>query len=151
MKGYLKKTIKWYLKILKLSFVFKGRTRRSEYWLFHLLYIPTIILAEIILSAILLKLLAILLDQLAISLYIYIGIQLFIVLYIIIAEIAISVRRLHDIGKSGWYYLITLIPLVGAIILLVWFCQDSQPGTNRWGKNPKGIKAILYDNDVEQK
>ena len=57
-------------------------------------------------------------------------------LVVLIPTIAISVRRLHDIGKPGTYYLFVLIPLVGSIILLVWFCQDST-GDNQWGPNPK--------------
>ena len=47
--------------------------------------------------------------------------------------------RLHDIGKSGGYYFFILIPLVGWILLLVWMCQDSQPGANQYGPNPKGM------------
>ena len=54
----------------------------------------------------------------------------------VIPGLSICVRRLHDIGKSGWYYLIGLIPLVGGIIMIVWFCQDSAPA-NQWGPNPK--------------
>jgi len=45
--------------------------------------------------------------------------------------------RFHDIGKSGWNYFVGLIPLVGVIILLVWFCKDSQSDENKWGTNPK--------------
>ena len=57
-------------------------------------------------------------------------------LAVLIPSIAIAVRRLHDIGKSGTWYLINLIPLVGSIIFLVWACQDSAPA-NQWGPNPK--------------
>jgi len=56
---------------------------------------------------------------------------------LLIPSLAVGVRRLHDIGKSGWWLLIGLIPLVGAIVLLVFACQDSQPGTNQWGPSPK--------------
>ena len=55
---------------------------------------------------------------------------------ILVPSIAICVRRLHDIGKSGWWYLINLIPLVGQIIVLIWFCKDSTED-NQWGPNPK--------------
>ena len=58
-------------------------------------------------------------------------------LAIIIPGLAVGVRRLHDIGKSGWNCLIGLIPFFGWIILLVWFCKDSQAGKNKWGSNPK--------------
>ena len=56
---------------------------------------------------------------------------------ILVPQIAVSVRRLHDIGKSGWFYLIGLIPVIGWIFVLVWFCTDSQPGDNQYGPNPK--------------
>ena len=51
--------------------------------------------------------------------------------------LAVSVRRLHDIGKSGWNLLWILLPIVGAIMLIYWYCQDSQLGENKWGANPK--------------
>ncbi|TJY41720.1 DUF805 domain-containing protein [Cohnella pontilimi] len=58
-------------------------------------------------------------------------------LAILLPSLAVSVRRLHDTGRSGWWLLIGLIPLIGAIILLVFTCQDSQPGDNRYGPNPR--------------
>ena len=57
----------------------------------------------------------------------------------LVPGIALALRRLHDIGKSGWWILIGLIPLVGEILLIIWFCQDSQPGSNQYGPNPKGM------------
>jgi uncharacterized membrane protein YhaH (DUF805 family) len=60
-------------------------------------------------------------------------------LAIFIPSLAVCVRRLHDIGRSGWWYLIGLIPVIGWILLIVWFCTDSQPGANKWGPNPKGF------------
>lgn len=60
-------------------------------------------------------------------------------LAIIIPIIAVSVRRLHDIGKSGWMYLVFLIPIAGPIWLLVLLCTNSQPGANKWGDNPKQL------------
>ena len=54
----------------------------------------------------------------------------------LIPQISIGVRRLHDIGKSGLYYLFCLIPIAGPIILLVWFCTDGEQKDNQWGKNP---------------
>ncbi len=55
----------------------------------------------------------------------------------LIPSLALSIRRLHDIGKSAWWLLISLIPLVGGIILLVFTCKDSEPGANQWGPSPK--------------
>lgn len=65
---------------------------------------------------------------------------LFYFLYVIftfIPTLAITVRRLHDIGKSGWLYLIILIPVLGALSLLFLTLENSQEGTNKWGSNPK--------------
>ncbi len=100
---------------------FEGRSRRREYWFFALFYV-LIAIAVGILSAIL---------DWAFVLYIALT------LVFIIPSLAVTVRRLHDIGKSGWFYFISLIPLVGSIILIVWMCTDSQPGSNQWGPNPK--------------
>ncbi len=58
-------------------------------------------------------------------------------LAVLIPGIAVSVRRLHDIGKSGWWILISLVPIVGVIILLVFTVLDSTPGENQYGPNPK--------------
>ena len=52
---------------------------------------------------------------------------------------AVLVRRMHDIGKSGWWCLIGVIPLIGVFVLLIFLCQDSQPGDNAYGPNPKGV------------
>ena len=52
---------------------------------------------------------------------------------------AIGVRRLHDVGKSGWMLLLALIPLIGAIWLLVLFATNSKEGANKWGENPKEV------------
>ena len=102
----------------KLFFVryvdFKGRSRRSEYWWASLV----IGIVGALLSSIIPQLSG--LWNLA----------------ILVPSIAVSVRRLHDIGKSGWWYLINLIPLVGQIIMIIWACKDSTED-NQWGPNPK--------------
>ena len=58
--------------------------------------------------------------------------------------LAVAVRRLHDLDKSGWWLLIGLIPLVGAIILLVWFCSRGTSGANRFGADPRGSNANVF-------
>ena len=93
---------------------FNGRSRRSEYWWAYL----SITVISAVLTAVL--------GELA---YIW-------TLATLVPQTAVSVRRLHDIGKSGWFYLIGLIPLAGPIILLVWMCKDSTED-NQWGPNPK--------------
>jgi uncharacterized membrane protein YhaH (DUF805 family) len=62
-------------------------------------------------------------------------------LAVLIPSIAVSVRRLHDTNRSGWWLLISLVPLVGAIVLLVFLVLDSQPGENQYGSNPKAAIA----------
>ena len=99
---------------------FSGRARRSEYWWFYLAYVIAYIVAAIIDG---------LLGITALTLIVSLG--------LLIPTLAVGVRRLHDIGKSGWWLLIGLIPLVGAIVLLVFACQDSRRGTNQWGPSPK--------------
>ena len=63
-----------------------------------------------------------------------------------IPGLSVGVRRLHDIGKSGWWILIGLIPLIGFIVLIVWFVRDSDRGTNRFGLSPKyGSEMAMFD------
>lgn len=56
---------------------------------------------------------------------------------ILIPAIAVSIRRLHDTGRSGWWFLICFIPLIGTIVLFVFMVLDSEPGENQYGPNPK--------------
>ena len=58
-------------------------------------------------------------------------------LAVLVPTLGVGVRRLHDMGKSGWWYLIALVPIVGAIYLIYLWCQDSQAEANEWGANPK--------------
>ena len=68
------------------------------------------------------------------------GLNLLYSLAIIVPGIAVTIRRLHDTGRSGWWILLGLVPFVG-ILLLVLMCLDSEPGTNEYGENPKGQQA----------
>ena len=63
-------------------------------------------------------------------------------LAILIPSIAVSVRRLHDIDRTGWWVLISLVPLIGWIVLLVFHVQDSTPGPNKYGPNPKSANVL---------
>jgi uncharacterized membrane protein YhaH (DUF805 family) len=72
------------------------------------------------------------------------------ILAMIIPSLAVCVRRLHDTGRSGWWYFIGLIPFVGGIILLVFMCQDSQAGPNLYGPNPKGVDGLTPYSSVPQ-
>ena len=103
---------------------FSGRARRSEYWYFFLF--------NCIVSALIGAIgAAIGGESTANSLSSIWSLAVF------IPTLAVSWRRLHDIGKAGGYWFLNFIPLVGQIILLVWFCKDSQPEDNQYGPNPK--------------
>jgi uncharacterized membrane protein YhaH (DUF805 family) len=104
---------------------FNGRARRSEYWYFVLFNFIAMIVVVGIASLLLGRL-----GSLIIFVY-YLG--------IIIPNIAVLVRRLHDVGKSGWFYFVAFIPLVGVIWLLVLLCTDGDYGPNEYGLNPKGL------------
>lgn len=107
---------------------FSGRARRSEYWGFMLCFLPV---------SFVLYFLARLTDSSIFSILYSIW-----ALALLLPQLGVNVRRLHDIGKSGWYILVGLIPLVGAIILLVWACQDSQFGDNQYGPSPKFPEGV---------
>lgn len=117
----------WYLHVLKNYATFSGRARRKEYWMFFLISA---------LISIVLTLLDILLGTYSMEYEAGLFSGLYSLL-ILIPSIAVVVRRLHDTDRSGWWILISLIPLIGVIVLFVFICLDSQPGTNRFGANPK--------------
>lgn len=111
-----------YIDVIKKYAVISGRATRREYWMF-VLYNALISIALCIITAIA--------DATALMAVYYI--------FVLIPSICVSVRRLHDTGHSGWWLLISLVPLVGGIVLLVFYCLDSQKGGNQYGPNPKGI------------
>jgi uncharacterized membrane protein YhaH (DUF805 family) len=94
---------------------FVGRARRSEYWWF--------VLFGIVVSLVL--------SPLSTSL------SLLASLALLVPNLAVSVRRLHDTGRSGWYLLLSLIPFLGVIILIVWLATEGKPGPNFYGESPK--------------
>ena len=119
--------MKWYLKCLKQYADFSGRARRKEYWMFFLCNLIIAFVLGFI-------------DSMLGWYSLEYGIGILGGLYslcLLIPGLAVSVRRLHDIGKSGWNFLFILIPLVGAIILLIWFCKEGERRSNNWGADPK--------------
>ncbi|MDR0874052.1 MAG: DUF805 domain-containing protein [Prevotellaceae bacterium] len=120
----------WYLKVLKQYADFSGRARRTEYWMYTLFNVIAIFILAILMVLLALTGSSVLAAAGTILYYLY-------ALAVLVPSLAVCVRRLHDIGKSGWFYFIGFIPFVGIIILLVWLCTDSQPGANNWGENPK--------------
>lgn len=139
--------MKWYLKVLKQYADFSGRASRKEYWMFTLFNIIFIVVAMIltfIIGSIGYGLSApssgssVVASAISSIILIVTAIYL---LAIILPGLSVSIRRLHDTGKSGWMILVSLIPIAGAIWLLVFMVADSQQGTNKWGENPKEIIA----------
>ena len=109
--------------VLKQYAGFTGRARRSEYWyfaLFNALVLSAVRLLAALLNAPLLSLLVVLVG-----------------LVFLLPGLAVTARRLHDTGRTGWLLLLGIIPLAGTIALLVFTCMDSDPGPNRFGPSPK--------------
>jgi uncharacterized membrane protein YhaH (DUF805 family) len=121
--------MEWYLKVLKNYAGFTGRARRKEFWMF-------------VLFNMIFAIVAVILDNILGTAIKDIGYGLIYILYVLavlIPGLAVVVRRLHDVGKSGWFILIALIPIVGGIWLIVLYCTDSDPGVNKYGPNPKEV------------
>jgi uncharacterized membrane protein YhaH (DUF805 family) len=125
----------YFLDVLKNKYVdFNGRARRSEYWYFALF-------STLISWALTYGLGSILPEVGGILSLIY-------SFAILLPTIGILTRRLHDIGKSGGFAFIILIPIAGIIWLLVLLCTDSDPGENQYGPNPKGIGNTGGDDEL---
>jgi uncharacterized membrane protein YhaH (DUF805 family) len=106
----------YFINIFRYKYIqYNGRARRKEYWMFALFsFICSLLLGIIPILGILYAMGA------------------------IVPSVCLGIRRMHDIGKSGWWLLLALIPFVGLIVLIVFYCLDSQPGENQYGPNPKG-------------
>lgn len=121
----------WYMEVLKNYAGFSGRARRKEYWYFVLFNtIISIVLAFF--------------DGITGTFSEAMGMGLLGGIYalaVLIPSLAVSVRRLHDTDRSGWWLLIALVPLIGAIVLLVFLVLDSNSGQNQYGANPKDVIA----------
>lgn len=116
---------------LKKYAVFTGRSRRREFWMFFLF---TMLIAGGLM----------LVDALTGTYDKDRGFGLLSGLWslaTVIPYLAVGVRRLHDTGRTGWWWLISFVPLIGFVVLLVFFVQDGQPGSNAYGPNPKGVEG----------
>lgn len=116
----------WYLEVLRKYVVFDGRAHRTEFWMFTLISVVISIVLALI--------------DVAIGTYGAGGgvLQGIYGLAVLLPSLAVGARRLHDIGRSGWWLLLGLIPLVGIIILIVWWAQEGDAGSNQYGPNPWG-------------
>lgn len=116
----------YYLSVWSNYAQFNGRARRAEYWNFVLFNaIACIALGMLIFAS----------SAFAILLGLY-------YLAVFIPGLALSIRRMHDLGKSGWYILVTLIPLVGAIWYFVMLCTEGEQGANEYGPDPKAVEVM---------
>lgn len=129
--------MEWYIKVMRDNYInFKGRARRKEYWMFTLVYV-IILMGCTALDNMLGT--VFMMDGGALGeismgygwVYTICGLAHF------LPALSLVVRRLHDVGKSGWFYLIILIPLIGIIWLLVLYCTEGQKQDNKWGPDPK--------------
>ena len=130
--------MEWYLKVMRDNYAnFSGRARRKEYWMFVL--VQTIVMIGLM---ILDSVLGLDFELQGISLgygYLYlIGIIVH-----FIPSLAVVVRRLHDVGKSGWFYLLVLIPLIGWAWLFILYCIEGQKEDNKWGAGSKSLNKPL--------
>ena len=125
----------WYFEVLKKYAVFDGRAHRTEFWLFFLFsFIISFFLGVIV--------------GLVGSLWF---ITTLYALAVLIPGLAVSVRRLHDTNRSGWWILTGLVPILGWIALLIFYLEDSRPGANQYGLNPKGVQATQPTQTVDER
>jgi uncharacterized membrane protein YhaH (DUF805 family) len=117
--------MEWYLAVWKKYADFTGRARRKELWMFVLFNFIIGFIGGSLANAVP-----------------FIGILVGLYnLAALVPSFAVGARRLHDIGKSGWLQLIILVPIIGAIVLIVWYCQPGQSGANAYGNDPKAGAA----------
>ena len=114
----------WYLAVLKNYAGFTGRARRTEYWMFTLINLVIAVVLSIIDAVI----------KTSIPLYLY-------DLAVLIPSLAVAFRRLHDTGRTAWWLLIGLIPIIGAIVLIVFLATPGDAGDNQYGSDPKLVPA----------
>ena len=123
----------YFVGVFKKYAEFSGRSRRSEYWYFTLFHFLALI------------------ASLFLGVLIGIEFPIFYIAYLLasfIPSLAVLVRRLHDTNKSGWWFLVSFIPLVGTIVLIVFLATDSDPNENQYGLNPKDPTAL--DDDISR-
>lgn len=115
--------MEWFLHPVKYHYAdFEGRATVQQFWMFTLWYVILSIGVSIVAKVIGLEILATVLD-----------------LALIIPSLAIGARRLHDINKSGWWQLLSFIPIIGWIVLIVWAATKGEAGTNKYGPDPRTV------------
>ena len=122
--------MEWYLKVMRDNYAnFNGRARRKEYWMFTLFFLLLALLAGFVIG-----ILSAVGETVAM-----IAIILAVVWYLahLVPSLAVTVRRLHDTGKSGWFYLLAFIPYIGGLIIFIFTVIEGDKGDNKYGPDPK--------------
>lgn len=110
----------WFLKVIQNYVGFSGRARRKEYWMFYLFYVIFYIVAAILDGVV--------------------GTFVFTLIYslgLFLPSLAVLVRRLHDTNRSGWWVLLLLLPIIGAIVIFIFTLLEGTKGDNNFGSDPK--------------
>ena len=141
--------MKWFIKAFRQYADFSGRASRQEFWMF-VLFNLLFAMAWAFVAGLLTGLFGDSFDQESRLIFMY---KLIAIYYAVTAvpAMAVGVRRLHDTGRSGWWMLIGLVPLVGGIWLIVLMCSDDNPGDNRYGSPPDGTTGNVPKYDLRQK
>ncbi|GJM63609.1 DUF805 domain-containing protein [Persicobacter diffluens] len=122
--------MEWYLKVLKQYFDFSGRARRKEFWMFALINSAVLILLGAFSAAS---------EVLGGALYALYALGVF------IPNLAVTVRRLHDVNKSGWWYFVIIVPLVGVFWLIYLLASEGDTGPNQYGADPKNPEDLVKE------
>ena len=123
--------MEWYLKVMRDNYAnFNGRARRKEYWMFTLLYFLLVLACAFALALLAAT------GPYSLTLIVAI-ISITVILAHVVPSIALSVRRLHDVGQSGWFLLLAFIPYIGNLIIFVFSVIEGNKGTNKYGPDPK--------------
>lgn len=141
--------MKWFIKAFRQYADFSGRASRQEFWMF-VLFNLLFAMAWALVAGLLTGLLGDSFNQESRLMFMY---KLIAIYYAVttVPAMAVGVRRLHDTGRSGWWMLIGLVPLVGSIWLIVLMCSDDNPGDNRYGSPPDGTTGNVPKYDLRQK
>lgn len=127
--------MKYYLLAFKKYLQFSGRSNRSEYWyfvLFHVIFVVVALILDTIMGS-------------SLAGTPYGMIYLLYILVTFLPGLALTVRRLHDTDKSGWWVLISIIPLIGSIWLLVYLATEGTKGENKYGPDPNGNMTFDFE------
>lgn len=124
--------MEWMLMPLRRYAEFSGRSRRKEYWMFVLGYVIVAVVLNIVEGIL----------GLTGMVGPYGPLTALFMLAILVPSIAVGIRRLHDTNRSGWWLLLGLVPLIGAIVLIIFFVSDGTSGDNQYGPDPKGTAPV---------